>query len=247
MSHDGAKKNVKGGVWVTYVVEMVRINRIRRFVMQPRTYFDPDEITARAGSMKAVGQQAAIVVERVCGDPTHDFEIIDGESRWLSAREAGIEEVLCIIRSVPYASPVEKHLASLVANCNRSQHTPMDFSNALQLQVREGMSQAELARATGEQPMRISLYLSLQDLHPDIQPLLEPTTPKKGRLSPAVGFSLARVPRDKQLEALALTRRPDGRVVKSKVDAVVATMLGHKKSRIRIGRAKRRASIEHAL
>jgi hypothetical protein len=84
-------------------------------------------------------------------------------------------------------------------------------------------------------------------LHPDIQPLLEPTTPKKGRLSPAVGFSLARVPRDKQLEALALARRPDGRVVKSKVDAVVATMLGHKKSRIRIGRAKRRASIEHAL
>jgi ParB family transcriptional regulator, chromosome partitioning protein len=128
----------KNDAVVTYTVRQIPIERIRAFAAQPRKWFDREEIHARAESMKLLGQQDPVTVEPVTGDPDHDYELINGESRMRSAIEAGMPTLWAAVRSVPFPSKVDKHLASLVANFNRSDHTPMEISDALHLQVTEG-------------------------------------------------------------------------------------------------------------
>ena len=203
---------------VSYAVRQIPIDRIRAFAFQPRKWFDPDEITARAESMKALGQQDPVTVEPVTGDPRHDYELINGESRLRSAREAGLTTLWAAVRSRPFGSRVEKHLASLVANFNRSDHTPMEISDALHVQTTEGgMTQAEVARALGRSPLWVSDYLSLQELHEDIKPLLHPTTHRSRRITPGVAFVLARIERERQPQVLEAARRADGRVTQMRV------------------------------
>lgn len=198
---------------VTYRVLQIPLERIRAFSFQPRKWFDPDEIYARAESMKAIGQQDPVTVEPVFGDADYDFELINGESRLRSARAAGLKTLWAAVRSVPFGSRVEKHLSSLVANFNRSDHTPMEISDALHVQMTEGgRSQTDIARALGKQQMWVSQYLSLQQLHPDVQALLHPTVHKSERLAPGIGFELAKIPQDRQLDVLNRARGADGRV-----------------------------------
>lgn len=192
---------------VTYSAKTVGTDRIRRFTLQPREYFDPVEITARAESMKAVGQQSPVTVEAVSGDPKHDYELIDGESRWLSAKKAGIAKMLVLVRSAPFASVSEKHLASLVANFNRSEHTLMEVSNALLKQINSGMTQRDLATALGKTEFWVSDHLLLQKLHPEIQALLNPRAKDRDRISMASAIALTTVPVDKQLGVLKAVRK----------------------------------------
>lgn len=207
---------------VTYAVLQIPVDRIRAFAFQPRKWFDPVEIAARAASMRAIGQQDPVTVERVFGDPDHDFELINGESRLRSAKEAGLKFLWAAVRSQPFPSRTEKHLASLVANFNRSDHTPMEISDALHVQVTEGgRSQMEIARALGKTDFWVSAYLSLQNLHPKIKPLLHPTTPKAKRLAPSVGFELARIDQASQLKILEAARGSDGKVTKLRVQIEV--------------------------
>lgn len=212
---------------ITYAVRQIRIERIRPFAFQPRKWFDPEEISARAESMKALGQQDPVTVEPVFGDPDHDFELINGESRLRSAREAGIATLWAAVRSVSFGSKVEKHLASLVANFNRSDHTPMEISDALHVQITEGgKNQAEIARALGKDPVWVGHYLSLQKLHPSFQDMMHPSRPRAERLAPATAFELARLPSDRQLEIMNSSRDADGKVTVLRVKIRAALRSG---------------------
>jgi ParB family chromosome partitioning protein len=198
---------------ITYAVRQVPISRIRAFAFQPRKWFDPEEIDARAESMRELGQQDPVTVEPLEGDPEHDYELINGESRLRSARKAGLTTVWAAVRSRPFGSRVEKHLASLVANFNRSDHTPMEISDALFVQVTEGSkSQADVARALGRSGAWVSQFLSLQKLHPKLQELMHPARPKALRLATATALELAREPVDKQLQILAAATCEDGTI-----------------------------------
>ncbi len=230
---------------VTYVALMVPTERIRRFEKQPREYFDPNEIAARAESMRVVGQQTPITVEAIDGDPKHDYELIDGESRWRSAQVAGIEQMLVLVRSVKFGSLKEKHLASLVANFNRSEHTPMEISNALALQASNGMSQSDIAVAIGKDPNWVSQYLSLQKLHPEVKKLLDPRILFRERLPVTAAARLAAAPMDKQLDVIAKARRSNGQLTLSRISEVLLNLEGIK--RRKNSPAKHRVMIESAL
>lgn len=231
---------------ITYRVIEVPLDRIRAFASQPRKYFDPQEIAARAESMRVTGQQAPVTVEPVVGDARHDYELIDGESRWRSARAAGLKTLWCAVRSRPFVNKTEKHLHSLVANFNRSEHTAMEISDALQVQIAAGnRTQTEIAAAIGKSSVWVSQYLALQNLHPEIQKLLHPTTPAADRIATAVGMELGRVTRDRQLEILHAARGADGRVTKLRV-AIEIDRLGGK-ARRKLSPSKRREKIENTV
>jgi ParB/RepB/Spo0J family partition protein len=201
---------------VTYEVLQIPISRIRAFAFQPRKWFDPEEIAARAESMRAIGQQDPVTVERVLGDPDHDYdyELINGESRLRSAQAAGLTTLWAAVRSQPFGSRTEKHLASLVANFNRSDHTPMEISDALQVQVTEGgKSQREVARALGKQESWVSQYLALQRLPPEIKALMHPALSKDERVSFATALEFVRLSPERQQEVLRQSRGPDGKIV----------------------------------
>jgi len=231
---------------VTYAVMQIPVGRIRAFAFQPRKWFDPEEIRARAASMRAIGQQDPVTVEPVHGDADYDFELINGESRLRSAREAGLSTLWAAVRSRPFPSRIEKHLAALVANFNRSDHTPMEISDALHVQATEGgRSQEQIACAIGKPPLWVSKYLSLQRLHPEIQALLHPTVPKDRRLLPATGFELAKIPLDRQLEVMRTARGADGRVTLLRVK-IEAERTPGKKTR-KLSPSKRREAIENTV
>jgi len=199
---------------ITYSVKQIAIDRIRAFDFQPRKWFDPEELSARAMSMKTVGQQVPVTVEALSGDPDHDYELIDGESRYRSAKEAGIKTLWAAVRSVPFGSKVEKHMASLVANFNRSEHAPMEISDALLVQTTQGgMTQDQVAKALGRSHPWVSSYLKLQDLHPELQALMHPSVPKQRRLSIATAIEIARLAIDKQEKLFKSLRDQDGTVV----------------------------------
>ena len=230
---------------ITYTMLEVPIERIRPCPYQPRKYFDPEEEKARAESIRAVGQQEAATVDRILDDPDHDYELINGESRWRSAKRAGQKTLWVAIRSEPFGSKREKHLAALVANHNRSDHTPMEIAEALRFQLDEGGSAIEVATALGKTDNWVYQYLSLLKLHPDIQAFLHPTTPRIDRVSATIGFSLARISMDKQKEVLEKSRSSDGRVSKSQVDIEVERLLG--KRQRRMNPSDRRRSIERKI
>jgi ParB/RepB/Spo0J family partition protein len=199
---------------ITYTVIQIPITRIRAFAFQPRKWFDAEEITARAESMKVTGQQDPVTVEQVYGDPDHDYELINGESRLRSAREAGIKTLWAAVRSEPFGSKVEKHLASLVANFNRSDHTPLEISDALNVQMTEGkLNQGEIARAIGKSQSWVNQHISLQKLHPIIKKMMHPSRPKRERLAMATAVELARLSMERQLVIVDQSRDKNGHVV----------------------------------
>jgi ParB/RepB/Spo0J family partition protein len=233
---------------VTYTVLQIPLRRIRAFDFQPRKYFDPEEIRARAASMKALGQQDPVTVERIVGDPDHDYELINGESRLRSAKEAGLKTLWAAVRSVPFESRTEKHMASLVANFNRSDHTPMEISDALHIQVTEGRrSQAEVARAIGKTDFWVCSYLSLQDLHPEIQKLLHPTVHKSNRLATTIGFELAKIPSDRQLEIYELAKRGDGKITRLRVQIEIERLHMLERKARNSSPSRRREKIENTI
>lgn len=198
---------------VTYSVRQIPLGRIRAFAFQPRKWFDPGEITARAESMRAMGQQDPVTVEPVAGDPDHDYELINGESRLRSAREAGLTTLWAAVRSRPFPSRVEKHLASLVANFNRSDHTPMEISDALQVQVTEGgRTQREVARALGKTESWVSQYLALQRLPQEVQALMHFALTKAERVTFATALEFVRLSPTQQQKVLRQWRDPDGKL-----------------------------------
>jgi ParB/RepB/Spo0J family partition protein len=193
-------------VTITYSVEQVPIERIRAFDFQPRKWFDAEEISARAASMKLIGQQDPVTVERICNDLNHDFELINGESRLRSAKEAGIATLWVAIRSEPFGSKIDKHLASLVANFNRSEHTALEICDALCIQMAEGkLNQTELAKVLGKSQSWVAQHVSLTKLHPRAKQLMHPSRAPKDRLSMSAAVELARLPHAEQLEVIRLS------------------------------------------
>jgi len=199
---------------ITYAVKQLRIDQIRAFNFQPRKWFDEAEIRARAQSIKTVGQQAPVTVEPLAGDPDHDYELIDGESRLRSAKEAGLKTLWAAVRSVPFGSKVEKHLAALVANFNRSEHTPMEISDALVVQTTQGgLTRDQVAKALGRTESWVCFYLSLQKLIPEIQALMHPALPRKKRLAAHVAFEIARMTTEDQKQLLRYSSDRNGEMV----------------------------------
>lgn len=72
----------------------IPVGQIRPGKYQPRRYFSQESITSLAQSFKAQGFRGAINVRPQQGDT---YEIVAGERRWRAAKEAGLNEVRCII------------------------------------------------------------------------------------------------------------------------------------------------------
>lgn len=57
-------------------------DRIRTSVKQPRKHFSLARLHDLAKSIAEIGQKTPVVVRPVCGDPCHEWELVDGERRF---------------------------------------------------------------------------------------------------------------------------------------------------------------------
>lgn len=107
-------------------VAFIPVARIRRYLKQPREYFDKDRIAEIARSMKILGQKDPIVVKKIDEDPDHDYELINGEERWRAAPIAGIKKLKAIIRNI--TDEKQQFIEAVTLNHGQAPHT--DLENA---------------------------------------------------------------------------------------------------------------------
>lgn len=118
---------------------------------QPRTAFDEATLAELAASIKAEGLIQPIVVEASADGET--YILTDGERRLRAARLAGLGEVAAVVHPPTTAEDDDRRLnrltRALVANVQRQDLNPVEEARALQRMADLGMSDAQIAEATG--------------------------------------------------------------------------------------------------
>lgn len=143
-------------------------------------------------SVKRLGILQPITVRYI--EAENVYQIITGERRYQAAKEAGLPEIPCWIQT-----PKEKDvlLHQIVENWQRLDMHPFDLADALaRLRDANGLSQKEIAQATGKSEGEISKILSLLDLDAQVQKLAREDD--TGRITKRHLYAVKTLPPDQQ-------------------------------------------------
>jgi ParB family chromosome partitioning protein len=147
----------------SYLVQ-VAIDAIDPNPDQPRTVFDPDQLTELAESIQAVGLLQPIVVRPV---GTDRFELVMGERRWRAAKEAGMSHIPAVVRPTEEQDRLRD---ALLENLHRVQLNPLEEAAAYQQLLTDfGCTQEELAARVQRSRPQISNTIRLLRLPPTVQ------------------------------------------------------------------------------
>lgn len=136
---------------------------------QPRQYFDEQELTELADSIKEHGLIEPLIVRRV-GPGNDKFELIAGERRWRASQRAGLKEVLVVVKDV---SPKEAFELALVENVQRADLNPIEIAEAFDRLIREySYTQQTLGERVGKDRVTITNALRLLKLPPRIRTMV---------------------------------------------------------------------------
>ena len=146
---------------------------------QPRREFHPEELEELIASVKEFGiLQPLVVTEK----PNGMFELIAGERRLRSAKEAGLKKVPVIVRT---ASEQQKLELALIENIQRADLSPIEEAHSYAKLMEEfGLTQEKVAERVGKSRSAVANTLRLLNLPAEMQVALS-----DGRIS----ASMARV------------------------------------------------------
>jgi ParB family chromosome partitioning protein len=133
-----------------------------------------------AASIRARGLLQPLIVN----DRAGTLEVTDGHRRLEASRRAGLPSVLCIVTTDVDAHDV--HLTMLAASMHKELR-PIEQGRAFQRLRAEGMTTAQISRATGYSVARILSRLALLELPADAQDMVD-----DGTLTLAQAAELAR-------------------------------------------------------
>lgn len=161
---------------------------------QPRSYFDPAKMELLKRSIQLHGVETPGVV---APKENGRFDLVDGERRYRVCRELGIPFPARIkTDAVDFKS---RYITSVVLNFNRADHTPLETAKAIEQLLAFGLSMEEVAASISMSVPQANTYRLILSLHPKLQPLVEPSTPKQQRLTLTLVKILVRLPLDKQV------------------------------------------------
>lgn len=157
----------------------VSVNDIVPNPHQPRREFHPEELEELISSIKEFGiLQPITVTEKANGM----YELIAGERRLRSAKEAGLKKVPVIVRT---ATEQEKLELALIENIQRADLSPIEEAHGYAKLMEEyGMTQEQAAARVGKSRSAVANTLRLLNLPAEMQMALA-----DGRIS----MSMARV------------------------------------------------------
>ena len=157
----------------------IPIDRVRPNPRQPRKRFDESALTELTDSIRASGVIQPIIVRRT-GDA---YELIAGERRWRSAKQAGLATIPAVVRDVTNAESLE---LALVENLLREDLNPIEAAEGYrQLLADFGWTQEQLGQRIGKDRSSIANALRLLRLPEPIQEDL-----RSGRLTMGHALSL---------------------------------------------------------
>jgi len=164
----------------------------------PRVHFDVPSLVKLGGSMKRRQQAPCPVIPFTDAKrPEIQWMLIDGERRWRAAQTTNLKTLWVCYE--PGVTKENLHESSLAANFNREGHTKMDTARALQKELDAGSTKEELAEVVGKSITWVQMYLDLNKLHPELQIMIDPPTPKDRRIPLTIASNLAAYPQNKQM------------------------------------------------
>jgi ParB/RepB/Spo0J family partition protein len=188
------------GVIVTGMQLLVPVNRLRRFALQPRTEFDPAVLTTLSESIRLVGQLMPALLRQVVGVDGIDYEIIDGECRWIASKIAGLTMFKGIVYpGLSVEDAKKQYLLSVIANFGRSTHTSLEFAHIADKLMRDNdWTAAKVAKVMTSSEAKVRTHLKLLQLVPEVQALMKLDVPEGRRLMINQALHLAEYPPDFQ-------------------------------------------------
>ncbi|MEL6312328.1 MAG: ParB/RepB/Spo0J family partition protein, partial [Pseudomonadota bacterium] len=130
--------------------------------------FDAAELDQLAASIARSGVMQPIIVRPL---PSGDHELVAGERRWRAARQAGLDRVPALVRSLDDETAAEW---ALVENLQRTDLNAMERARALRgLIDRFGLTQGEVADRVGLERSSVTNLVRLLELDSALQDLIE--------------------------------------------------------------------------
>lgn len=166
---------------------LIDIDRIEPDPDQPRKRIDPGYLDELTQSVRRHGILQPISVRYV--EATERYRIVAGECRYTAAKQAGLTEMPCWVKS-----PKENEVLvqQIVENWVRSDLNTFELADSLAiLRDANGWTQHELAQQTGKSQGEISKLLSILDLDPQVQSLARKDT--TGRVTKRHLYALSRI------------------------------------------------------
>jgi ParB family chromosome partitioning protein len=242
----------------------IAITKISPNPRQPRTNFDPDELSELVHSIREVGLLQPIVVRPVGEDR---FELIMGERRLRATKVAGLDVIPAVVRETADEDMLRD---ALLENLHRSQLNPLEEAAAYQQLLDDfGCTHEELAERIGRSRPQISNTLRLLRLTPAVQRRVAAGVLSAGHARALVSVTNAeiqdRLAQRVVAEGLSVRaleeivtvspdgerrtpRRPGGRIHSPKLADLARRLSDRFDTRVRVdlGRSKGKVTIEFA-
>ncbi len=199
----------------TSALREVPISSIKPNPRQPRVNFDEETMSSLAASIKELGVLQPVLVRRIGGDASDEFELIAGERRWRASRRAGLQTIPVLIQTSDDTHSLEQ---ALVENLHRQDLNVLEEAAAYQQLIEEfGFTHEQVATRVGKSRTAVTNILRLLQLPSGVQRLLA-----EGQISPGHGRALLGTPDRGYQESLARSIASDSLTVRATEDLVRA-------------------------
>ena len=199
----------------TSALREVPIGNIKPNPRQPRVNFDEETMSSLAASIKELGVLQPILVRRIGGEESDEFELIAGERRWRASRRAGLHTIPVLIQTSDDTHSLEQ---ALVENLHRQDLNVLEEAAAYQQLIEEfGFTHDQVATRVGKSRTAVTNTLRLLQLPSGVQRMLA-----EGQISPGHGRALLGTPDRGYQELLARSIVSDVLTVRATEDLVRA-------------------------
>ncbi|MDR1213767.1 MAG: ParB/RepB/Spo0J family partition protein [Propionibacteriaceae bacterium] len=193
----------------SYLVELA-VAAIEPNPEQPRTDFDPDQLSELAASIKEVGLLQPIVVRPLGGQ---SYQLVAGERRWRAAQLAQLSVIPAVVRPTDEGDLLRD---ALLENLHRVQLNPLEEAAAYQQLLTDfGCTHDELSQRVQRSRPYISNTIRLLRLPPPVQRRVA-----SGVLSAGHARALLGLDDSEQIERLAQRIVAEGLSVRATEEAV---------------------------
>jgi len=167
-------------------VNKVSIKDLTRNRLQPRKYFDKENLLELTNSIKEQGVIQPIVV-RPNKSLEGKYEIIAGERRWLACQNAGLHEVPVVILNVDDVKSLE---LAIIENVQRQDLNSIEEARGYQKLINDfSYNQEKLSQFIGKSRSYIANSLRLLSLPGDVLLMVEQRNLSAGHARTLIGLN----------------------------------------------------------
>lgn len=150
-------------------VRNISIEKLIPFSGQARVFFDAEDITSLANTIKSYGVRTPLTVIRSEED-SGLYEVVSGERRLRACREAGLSKIPCIIIS----DRKKAEEISIIENIHRANLHPLELAASYKRLLEKGVydSQQVLAQKLSVSKTSVSELLKFLDISQNIRDYL---------------------------------------------------------------------------